>query len=100
QMTLVTPASAARPVPVMMMFGGRSGMPPAPGATPSPARGFGPTGGGSAGPAGGAPPAPSDPPATEQLIADGWGYATINPGSIQADNGAGLTKGIIGLVNK
>ena len=44
--------------------------------------------------------APADPPATEQLIADGWGYATINPGSIQADNGAGLTAGIIGLVNK
>ena len=102
QMTLVTPANAARPVPVMMMFGGRSGMPPAPGAPPAPARGFGPTGGGSAGPGlpGGAPPAPSDPPAIEQLIADGWGYATINPGSIQADNGAGLTKGIIGLVNK
>ncbi len=94
QMTLVTPANAARPVPVMMMFGGRSGMPPAPGAPPAPARGFGPTGGGSAGPGlpGGAPP-PSDPPAIEQLIADGWGYATINPGSIQADNGAGLTKG-------
>jgi hypothetical protein len=36
----------------------------------------------------------------EQLIADGWGVATISPGSIQADNGAGLTKGIIGLVNK
>ena len=36
----------------------------------------------------------------EQLIADGWGYALLNPGSIQADNGAGLTKGIIGLVNK
>ena len=102
QMTLVTPANAARPVPVMMMFGGRSGMPPAPGAQPAPARGFGPTGGGSAGPGlpGGAPAAPSDPPAIEQLIADGWGYATINPGSIQADNGAGLTKGIIGLVNK
>ena len=51
----------------------------------------------------GAPPnptAPADPPATEQLIADGWGYATISPGSIQADNGAGLTAGIIGLVNK
>ena len=47
-----------------------------------------------------APPAGSDPPATEQLIADGWGYASINPTSIQADNGAGLTKGIIGLVNK
>ena len=34
QMTVVTPAGAARPVPVMMMFGGRSGMPPAPGAPP------------------------------------------------------------------
>jgi hypothetical protein len=42
----------------------------------------------------------NDPPTTEQLIADGWGYATINPTSIQADNGAGLTRGIIGLVNK
>jgi len=40
------------------------------------------------------------PPSTEQLIADGWGYASINPASIQADNGAGLTRGIIGLVNK
>ena len=46
------------------------------------------------------PPQNFDPPATEQLIADGWGFVTINPGSIQADNGAGLTKGIIGLVNK
>src|SRR5207244_3109175 len=36
-------------------------------------------------------------PATEQLIADGWGYAALNPASVQADNGAGLTKGIIGL---
>lgn len=37
---------------------------------------------------------------TEQLLAAGWGYVTIDPNSIQADNGAGLTKGIIGLVNK
>ena len=99
QMTVVTPANAARPVPVMMMFGGRSGMPPAPGTPPPAARGFGPGRGGAGGP-GGAPAGPQDPPATEQLIAGGWGYATINPGSIQADNGAGLTKGIIGLVNK
>ena len=42
----------------------------------------------------------NDPPTNEQLIADGWGYAVINPASIQADNGAGLTRGIIGLVNK
>ena len=36
----------------------------------------------------------------QQLIAAGWGYATLNPTTIQADNGAGLTKGIIGLCNK
>ena len=41
-----------------------------------------------------------DPPSTQQLIADGWGYALIDPASIQADNGAGITRGIIGLVNK
>src|SRR5258706_10837579 len=41
------------------------------------------------------------------LIAAGWGYATINPNSIQDDSGGGrgvnpggLTRGIIGLVNK
>ncbi len=73
-MTLVTPAAATAPVPVMMMFGRAGFRPPA-----NPA---------------------ADPPATEQLIADGWGYAYIDPGSIQADNGAGLTKGIVGLVNK
>ena len=37
---------------------------------------------------------------TEQLLAAGWGYCTIDPKSIQADNGDGLTKGIIGLVNR
>lgn len=46
-----------------------------------------------------APPAGELSP-TEQLLAAGWGYATIDPRSIQADNGAGLTRGIIGLVNK
>jgi hypothetical protein len=47
-----------------------------------------------------APPTNGDSPSTEQLLAAGWGYATIDPASIQADNGAGLTRGIIGLVNK
>jgi len=42
----------------------------------------------------------ADPPSNQQLLAAGWGYCMINPGSIQADNGAGLTRGIIGLVNK
>lgn len=45
-------------------------------------------------------PPSGDPPTNQQLIADGWGYALIDPASIQADNGAGLTRGIIGLVNK
>jgi hypothetical protein len=77
QMTVVTPAKATGSVPVMMMLtyprGAVQQRPPTPGA---------------------------DPPATEQLIADGWGYASITPVSIQADNGAGLTKGIIGLTNQ
>ena len=36
----------------------------------------------------------------QQVLAKGWGYAIIVPNSIQADNGAGLTSGIIGLCNK
>lgn len=44
------------------------------------------------------PPAQLSP--TEQLLQAGWGYCTIDPASIQADNGAGITRGIIGLVNK
>ena len=47
-----------------------------------------------------APPTDGNSAPTEQLLAAGWGYVTIDPSSIQADNGAGLTKGIIGLVNK
>lgn len=47
-----------------------------------------------------APPPAGDPSPTEQLLAAGWGYCTIDPNSIQADNGNGLTEGIIGLVNK
>ncbi len=42
----------------------------------------------------------SDPPSTEQLLAGGWGYALLDTSSVQADNGAGLTQGIIGLTNK
>jgi len=47
-----------------------------------------------------APKPEGDASPTEQLLAAGWGYATIDPNSIQADNGAGLTRGIIGLINK
>jgi hypothetical protein len=40
------------------------------------------------------------PPNTWQLINDGWGFVLFDPASVQADDGGGLTKGIIGLVNK
>ncbi len=90
QMTLVRPADAKSPVPAMMMFGGRT-IPEI--AFPMPAFP------GRAGRGPGGPPPGADPPALEQLIADGWAVVTIAPNSIQADNGAGLTKGIIGLVN-
>ncbi len=43
---------------------------------------------------------PPGPTWKEQLLAKGWGYAVLVPVSIQADNGAGITDGIIGLVNK
>lgn len=38
-------------------------------------------------------------PRTWELIDAGWGFTKINPMTVQADNGAGLTHGIIGLVN-
>src|SRR5829696_3285614 len=90
-LTLVVPADAQGRVPVMIMFRPGTldqalGRPAPPGSRPA---GFVPP-----------PPAPgSDAPATEQLIVDGWGFVFLNPTSVQADNGAGLTKGIIGLVN-
>jgi len=80
QLTLTTPANATGPVPVMMEFtfvfppGFKFPAPP-PGAS------IGPTW-------------------QQQVLAKGWGYASLIPVSIQADNGAGLTQGIIGLVNK
>ncbi len=104
QLTLTTPENAAGPVPVMMQFGfgfgggagargpapaaGAGAQPPASGGQPPVGRGgFGQGGG----PGGGW---------QQQCLAKGWGYAVLSPGSIQADNGAGLTKGIIGLCNK
>lgn len=48
-----------------------------------------------------APPKPDEElTPQERLLAAGWGYVTIDPGSIQADNASGLTRGIIGLLNK
>jgi hypothetical protein len=76
QLTLSTPANATGPVPVIMEFG-FANLPARAGAKQAP----GPTW-------------------QQQVLAKGWGYATLPPTSVQADNGAGLTQGIIGLVNK
>ncbi len=91
QLTLSTPANATGPVPVMMQFGfnfgafGRFRGTNAPGGTNAFARGgFGGTNG---------------PTWQQQVLAKGWGYAVLTPTSIQPDNGAGLTRGIIGLCN-
>lgn len=122
-MVVVTPANARGPVPLLMMFG-RS-MLPAPAQPPQdeldrvnaalkalllkedpslkaifdryPAYSVNAS---QPLPPFGARPPSGDPPSTQQLITDGWGYAIIDPASVQADNGAGLTRGIIGLVNK
>ncbi len=89
QLTLTTPANATGPVPVMLEFGfdwsrflrGTNRF----GGTNA-FRGFGAFGGG---------------PNWQQLVlSNGWGCAVIVPTSFQADNGAGLTKGIIGLCNR
>ena len=80
-MAVVVPVQAKGPVPTLMMFGWGNmpgePLPRFPGATE-----------------------PAAPPSTEQLIAAGWGYVSLQTASIQADNGAGLTAGIIGLANK
>ena len=87
RLTLTTPAQATGPVPVMMEFGFV----------------FGPGGFGGRGGAAKAPTLPAGrggPSWQQQVLAKEWGYAILIPNSIQADNGAGLTQGIIGLVNK
>lgn len=83
QVTLTTPANATGPVPVIMQFG--FVFRPRPGQIASTRRfGGGPTG----------------PTWQDQVLEKGWGYAVLGPNSVQPDNGAGLTKGIIGLVNQ
>ena len=77
QLTLTTPANASGPVPVMMSFG----FEPRPGSAVS-------------------RPPDGGPTWQQHVLAKGWGYAVLIPTSYQADNGAGLTQGIIGLANK
>jgi len=39
------------------------------------------------------------PASVQQVLAMGWAAASVNTGTIQADNGAGFSEGIIGLMN-
>lgn len=82
ELLVVTPADAEMPVPVVMEFGFiRWPFGNIPQQNPPVFR-------------------VNEPDWKEQVISRGWGYAIIVPSSIQADHGAGLRQGIIGLVNK
>ena len=74
-MTLTTPRNVQKAVPTVIEFGWNW-------------------------PAGMKMPPVQHPTWQEQLLEKGWGYAILIPTSYQADNGAGLREGIIGLVNK
>src|SRR6185312_16320283 len=83
QLSLTTPENAPGPVPVIMEFGF------IPEFMAAMARRFAALRAGNSGPTW-----------QEQVLVKGWGYAILIPTTIQADNGAGLTDGIIGLTNK
>jgi hypothetical protein len=84
-LTVTTPVSATGPVPVVLEFGWV--FPPG-FRFPAPPRDT-------------TKPAVTPPPTwQQQVLAKGWAYAVLVPTTVQADNGAGLTQGIIGLMNK
>jgi hypothetical protein len=92
KMDVVTPASMkGKRVPAII--GG--------GALPRPVAAGAPAGRGAVPPGGMTlvmgPPTDSS---ARQLLQKGWGFVALNTSQVQADNGAGLTQGIIGLVNK
>src|SRR5271170_6878514 len=86
QLALTTPANADGPVPVMMEFGLSPEVLAAMRKRFTEAQWAAFAGNG--------------PPWQQQVLAKGWGYAILIPTSVQADNGEGLTEGIIGLVNQ
>jgi hypothetical protein len=87
QLTLTTPANAKGSVPVIMQLGFTFEMMRRFLAMLK-ARGIK------------LPPPPPGPTWQHQVLAKGWSYAVYAPCSVQADNGARLTAGIIGLCNK
>ena len=93
------PGAAGRGAPGAAAPGAPAAGAPGAAAPGAPAAAAPPAGRGAPG-AGGPGRGPTGPTWQQQVLAKGWGYATLNPGSIQADNGWGLTLGIIGLMNK
>jgi len=88
QLDVVTPAAAkGRKVPVIIGGGSVRPRPPRPAPAPGQAVHM--------------LSAPKDVADSAKLLLDkGWGFVAVNVNDVQADNGAGLDKGIIGLVNK
>jgi hypothetical protein len=85
EVTLTTPADAKGPVPVMMeLTFSRQFLASIARTIPEMAPGA---------------QANQGPTWQQQVLARGWGYAEFVPTSVQPDNGAGLTQGIIGLAN-
>src|ERR1022692_1430248 len=93
------PGAAGRGAPGAAAPGAPAAGAPGAAAPGAPAAAAPPAGRGAPG-AGGPGRGPTGPTWQQQVLAKGWGYASLNPGSIQADNGWGLTLGIIGLMNK
>ena len=101
--TLTLPAKASGPVPVMVVVS--SAPTGAPRRAAAAGAGSAPSGAApvaaKAGRAAAAPArVPAGPSPMQQVLDRGWGYATFNTASVQADNGGGLTQGIIGLMNR
>ncbi|HET7219543.1 MAG TPA: hypothetical protein VFJ02_15915, partial [Vicinamibacterales bacterium] len=69
KLTVHTPAKATGPVPLILLvtFGG-----------------------------GAKPPVPAEPPVAAEILARGWGYATVGYADIQPDRADSFTEGVIG----
>ena len=78
RLNLYTPVSAKTPVPVILLLNFRSNDPTQAEVEKSPA----------------------DPPVSEEIIARGWGFATLGYKDIQPDRADALTEGVIGIAAK
>ena len=80
-LTLHTPANAKRPAPVILLVNFGGGTPPPNAAAAGRGRG---------------PGLPTEPPVAAEILARGWGYATVGYGDIQPDRANSWSQGVIG----